>query len=349
MRMVTGIIRATAQPPEQSAALIEAQKREGALTQQVAELRVKLDSFLRGRGLSPENLADVGKANQRAAKLEQELPALRASAQTLATNIAAFKNKRDLTSKYVATVEELLAPINNALKNLSKEVRPIELHYEFDLAACRQTLLEHIQDSLREASVRIGHLESMLQEVNLLELTSREAFLAKIPETHKTGIALREYYSNPLRFDLLRIEVDRQSLEVGGFGRVRVLYDKKPVENTSFGQRCTAAIVILLMLGNTPIVIDEPEAHLDSALIANYLVELVKTKKVNRQIIFATHNANFVINGDAELIHILEMGNDNNSQLASTTIENLTHRSKLLRLEGGREAFIKREHRYGIR
>jgi len=57
------------------------------------------------------------------------------------------------------------------------------------------------------------------------------------------------------------------------------------------------------MLGNTPLVIDEPEAHLDSSLIAKDLVELVKNVKINRQLIFATHNANFVINGDAELIH----------------------------------------------
>jgi len=101
-------------------------------------------------------------------------------------------------------------------------------------------------------------------------------------------------------------------------------------------------------IANTPIVIDEPEAHLDSALIANYLVELVKTAKLNRQIIFATHNANFVINGDAELIHVLSMGDDKLSKIQGITIEDLDHRAQLLALEGGREAFQKREHRYGI-
>jgi predicted ATP-dependent endonuclease of OLD family len=104
----------------------------------------------------------------------------------------------------------------------------------------------------------------------------------------------------------------------------------------------------LVQFGGSGIVIDEPEAHLDSALIANYLVELVKKAKLNRQIIFATHNANFVINGDAELIHTLEIGNDNLSKITSITIENLEHRKRLLALEGGKEAFQKREHRYGI-
>jgi len=75
-----------------------------------------------------------------------------------------------------------------------------------------------------------------------------------------------------------------------------------------------------------PIVIDEPEAHLDSALIAKYLVDLIKSRKNHRQIIFATHNANLVINGDAELIHCLSMDDTKITRVVSTTIEDLNHR-----------------------
>ncbi len=137
-------------------------------------------------------------------------------------------------------------------------------------------------------------------------------------------------------------------LDVKKIWQIHVLYDDKPVENSSFGQRCTAVIVVLLLLGNTPIVIDEPEAHLDSSLIAKYLVDLVKSRKMHRQIIFATHNANFVINGDAELVHCLSMNDTKVTSIVSTTIENLEHRDLLLALEGGEEAFHQREKRYGI-
>jgi predicted ATP-dependent endonuclease of OLD family len=95
-------------------------------------------------------------------------------------------------------------------------------------------------------------------------------------------------------------------------------------------------------------VIDEPEAHLDSALIARYLVDLIKVMKRNRQIIFATHNANFVVNGDAELIHVLDMGADNRTISYATTLENLDHRDRLMALEGGPDAFRLRERRYGV-
>jgi predicted ATP-dependent endonuclease of OLD family len=103
-------------------------------------------------------------------------------------------------------------------------------------------------------------------------------------------------------------------------------------------------------LGNNPIIIDEPEAHLDSLLISNYLVEVIKDRKRSRQIVFATHNANFVVNGDAELIHILSIDETSQStMIKSTTIENQETRETLIGLEGGFEAFKKRENKYQYR
>jgi energy-coupling factor transporter ATP-binding protein EcfA2 len=144
------------------------------------------------------------------------------------------------------------------------------------------------------------------------------------------------------------LEAELQLLDVRKLGQIFVLYDDKPIENSSFGQRCTAVIVVLLLLGNMPIVIDEPEAHLDSSLIAKYLVDLIKTRKMHRQIIFATHNANLVINGDADLVHCMSMDDTKVTGVVSTTIENLEHRELLLALEGGEKAFHQREKRYGI-
>ena len=70
---------------------------------------------------------------------------------------------------------------------------------------------------------------------------------------------------------------------------------------------------------------------------------------MDRQIIFATHNSNFVINGDAELIHILEIPEGNLfTNLISTTIEDIDNRPKLLKLEGGKDAFLSRENKYGL-
>jgi len=111
--------------------------------------------------------------------------------------------------------------------------------------------------------------------------------------------------------------------------------------NSPAGQTIEAAAQRSPFVGrsNDPIVIDEPEAHLDSALIARYLVGLVKRTKRNRQVIFATHNANFVVNGDAELVTLLDVGTDHRTTAKDATIENLEHRARLLGLEGGQEGF----------
>jgi hypothetical protein len=57
-----------------------------------------------------------------------------------------------------------------------------------------------------------------------------------------------------------------------------------------------------------------------------------------------------VVNGDAELIHILSIDETNQSTIIkSTTIENQETRETLIGLEGGFEAFKKRENKYQYR
>ena len=114
---------------------------------------------------------------------------------------------------------------------------------------------------------------------------------------------LAEIFSTELNFKIYKLLIEKHLRDIEKYKIFKVLYDDKELQFSSFGQRCTAVIVILLALGNNPIIMDEPEAHLDSSLIANYLVGLIKEQKQHRQIIFATHNANFVLNADAELHH----------------------------------------------
>ena len=158
---------------------------------------------------------------------------------------------------------------------------------------------------------------------------------------------LAEIFSTELNFKIYKLLIEKHLRDIEKYKIFKVLYDDKELQFSSFGQRCTAVIVILLALGNNPIIMDEPEAHLDSSLIANYLVELIKKEKKDRQIIFATHNANFVLNADAELI--IKLNNEGNKITAqSFSIEDSQYREDLLKLEGGKEAFKKRERKYEI-
>lgn len=119
-----------------------------------------------------------------------------------------------------------------------------------------------------------------------------------------------------------------------------------------------------------PILIDQPEDDLDNRAIYTELVTYLKDKKKERQIILVTHNPNVVIATDSELVivanqHGIKNKNPDNKKFAyiSGPIENrkekdksnsFTLESQGIRehiceiLEGGIEAFRKREKRYFI-
>lgn len=332
--------------------LVEANRRELEIAGKVRLLRVELDKYLKSRGLSEENLSDVGRASENIARLEEEISLLKSKIQMLQTELSQFTLQRDAASRYANAVESLLAPVNVDLKGLSTEVKPIELKYRFDLKAFREAMIQYVADSIGQVEGRTprpDYVENNLKDIDFTALGDRDVTIRKIPDDDKIyAKTLREFFAHGVNFETLKLEAELRLLDVRKLGQIYVLYDDKPVENSSFGQRCTAVIVVLLLLGNMPIVIDEPEAHLDSSLIAKYLVDLIKVRKKHRQIIFATHNANFVINGDADLIHCMSMDETKVTKVISTTIEDLAHRELLLSLEGGEVAFHQREKRYGI-
>jgi energy-coupling factor transporter ATP-binding protein EcfA2 len=329
-----------------------AKAQEAIITGSIKTLRGELETFLRERGFSIENQSDVGRASERIAKLEEDIGSYRKKLEIVRTDMRGFVVERDQARLYSEAVEELLAPINAELKGLSSEVKPIELKYKFDVKGFRSEMIRYVADALGQVegrSAREDYVDGTLKDLDFLALPERDVAAGLIPQDGKVySTILRDFVLEGVNYELMKLKAEKVLLQVDKLGQIHVLYDDKPVENSSFGQRCTAVIVVLLLLGNMPIVIDEPEAHLDSALIAKYLVDLIKSRKNHRQIIFATHNANLVINGDAELIHCLSMDDTKITRVVSTTIEDLNHRDLLLALEGGQEAFHQREKRYGI-
>ncbi|WP_017725842.1 TrlF family AAA-like ATPase [Halalkalibacterium ligniniphilum] len=125
----------------------------------------------------------------------------------------------------------------------------------------------------------------------------------------------------------------------------------KSLENLSKGQQCTAILNILMLENDDPLIVDQPEDNLDNAYIANNLVEGLRELKINRQFIFATHNANIPVFGDAELIGVMEenegTGSVNKSCLGSVDNNNVKE-AVVNTLEGGSMAFIMRKEKYNI-
>lgn len=325
--------------------------------QEVAE---SIKIFLKSKNLSDENIKDVTNANIDIEKLKSDKNNIEVELLKVIKQIEEYKydNLNNLKESFSFKINEQLIQVNEKFLSIKEsnpdDIKEIKIEYIVS-TEIKEQLINKLNTSLglnySSKSTFYDYLFKISFE-NVLLIEDNKKFLEDLSNNCNTNAKafqeLESIFINKKTFEIYKLCIKYCQYDFKTNKVLKVLYDNKSLEDSSFGQRCTAAIVILLSLGNNPIILDEPEAHLDSSLIANYLVNLIKEQKKNRQIIFATHNANFVINADADLI--IKLSNENGITTShSFTIENLEYRNSLLNLEGGLDAFEKREKKYNIR
>lgn len=129
--------------------------------------------------------------------------------------------------------------------------------------------------------------------------------------------------------------------------KININYKGKNLLQHSLGQRASALILFILsQKENEVIIIDQPEDDLDNQTIYNDVIKLLKSVKPNIQCIFATHNANFPVLGDAEMVHAFSVDSEK-INIESGNIDMQSMQEKIVNImEGGKEAFKKREEIY---
>lgn len=155
----------------------------------------------------------------------------------------------------------------------------------------------------------------------------------------------------------------------------RVIMDGDSIDKMSPGKKALVLLKILISLAETncPILIDQPEDDLDNRSIFNDLVDYIKKKKKERQIIIVTHNANLVLGCDADEIIVANQEGSSSPNMQykfeyrSGSIENnlpifdsegnvldtILNKYGIQQhicdiLEGGELAFEKRKNKYNI-
>ena len=145
------------------------------------------------------------------------------------------------------------------------------------------------------------------------------------------------------------------------------------INSMSPGKKALVLLEMIVNLDNSncPLLIDQPEDDLDNRSIYNELVQYIRKKKHERQIIVVTHNANVVIGADAEEVIIAnqdgkDMENHSNRfEYRCGAIENISpmhdENGEILSgilnkkgiqqqicdiLEGGKDAFNLRQRKY---
>jgi len=140
--------------------------------------------------------------------------------------------------------------------------------------------------------------------------------------------------------------------------RYEILYDGIDIRKLSPGTRGIVLLLLYLALDEAddrPLIIDQPEENLDPKSVFDELVSLFTAAKTKRQVIMVTHNANLVINTDADQIIVANASPSEGGQLPSFTytaggLEDAEIRKVVCDiLEGGEKAYRERARRLRVR
>ena len=302
------------------------------ISKQIAELHQKLDAISseikeiehRIATINAQEEALVTLDNQRFHNYVDIIKKVMGLRSFLQSMIDEFENGKDEILdrlNFKAFID--LRQVSEFLENIEEKVdnrscSKSELKREFDLIS--QELGELMNEGTPE-----NDFSSSIQKI-------RE--FAKRLETKRTkSVTYSDFYNAILR----------RFFNIG----LRVEFNGKALDNLSMGERAIVLLKILLALDDKPLLIDQPEEHLDNRYIYNELKPAFRKAKTRRQIIIATHNANLVVNTDAEQIIVAEYENGILSYKIGT-LENPSIRENIKTiLEGGDEAFRKRKEKYG--
>ena len=99
---------------------------------------------------------------------------------------------------------------------------------------------------------------------------------------------------------------------------------------------------------NDLIVIDQPEDDLDNQTIFDDVIKLVRVLKKDIQFIFATHNANFPVLGDAEQVGACSFASEQEDVNVGSIDDPTIQEAIVSIMEGGHEAFARRKEIYKL-
>lgn len=240
---------------------------------------------------------------------------------------------------------------NNKINSVLEGILKVKIEFEGN----KDEFLSLVQNF--KTGAQKGQLEKIINSNNFTMIEFSKALRKGKDELiQQFGIseaAAESLYKNIAEESIYNIETYQIptkttiSLNVG----TKEIPDFRDTGKLSVGQRCTALLTLILLENKDPLIIDQPEDDLDKSFIFEDIVKKLRTQKEKRQFIIATHDSNISVLGDAELIIILKAKNDSiipaECKMSSIDDNNIKVDVERL-LEGGKEAFEKRKHKYGF-
>lgn len=226
--------------------------------------------------------------------------------------------------------------IKKELDKVGEESSSISITSEYK--EDKLTFLSFMKDIFRGSNIRGTTYESITDKyVDFIDIykdfNSAQLLFGSNPQT------LSELFMQNLK-SLLTYQVPN---------KFKIMYRGKELQHHSLGQRASALILFVLsQRENDVIIIDQPEDDLDNQTIYEDVIKLICRMKPNVQFIFATHNPNIPVLGDAEQVHACSFTNESVSVNSGSLDNPETQKTIINIMEGGKEAFDRRKEIYQI-
>ena len=309
---------------------------EGAsknLQEEFAQVERQLAQELKQTGMTAIQPDDFLAQQQRKTKAEQMLGALtKQESQQTSIRDALFAEIDKLNELWLREFNTIKAELDRV--NAGHTALQIEADFKGD----KEAAISFMQQLFKGSNIRETTLRAVIEDYAdfgglLRTLPGALAKAGSTPEVFE-----KTFMQNLVEFVTWQVP-----------NRFVIRYRGKELKHHSLGQRASALLLyVLSQRQNDVIIIDQPEDDLDNQTIYDDVIKLLREMKPHAQFIFATHNANFPVLGDAEQVHACQY-QDEKVTVQSGSIDARPVQDAIINImEGGQEAFNRRKEVYNL-
>lgn len=304
-----------------------------SLQEEFAQVERQLAQELKQSGMNAIQPDDFLAQQQRKNKAEQMLEALtKQESQKHSTKNALFAEIDQLNELWLREFNIIKDELDRV--NSSHTALQIEAEFKGD----KEAAINLMQQLFKGSNIRETTLRSVMEEH-----ADFGSLLRALPET------LVKAGSTPEIFERFFMQNLAEFVSWQVPNQFKILYRDKELKNHSLGQRASALLLyVLSQRQNDVIIIDQPEDDLDNQTIYDDVIKLLREMKPYAQFMFATHNANFPVLGDAEQVHACEYQEESITVRCGSVDASPTQDAIINIMEGGREAFNRRKEVYNL-
>lgn len=320
-----------------SAAESDAQTRRG-IDETSRRLRQALDAVQSGIGMASRRVQQLEERLGQLTALTQRLQERRAKyVEVRATRDQAFERLDAVRDSIFVEREEVANEIN---ATLGPQIRATVLRsarlnaYESAIVTALRGTGIHYNVLAPQIARAVSPFELVkwAEEANISELKT------SLGVTEERAVAIVSALRGGGTADIIACEIEDDVV-------LELLdgHEYKPTDRLSIGQRCTVILPVLLGQHGDPLLVDQPEDHLDNAFVADTLVAALNRRAPGDQFIFTSHNANIPVLGEADRIIVMDSDGDRGYVPIAGKLDDPKIVEAINKImEGGREAFARR-------